>query len=241
MEFNPNRLKLGDLVAGGAGFVLFISLFLDWYTLGIRGVNAWDAFDLWSFILFLIALTAIGVAVVRALGVQLPQLPVPLSTILMGLGALATLYVLFRLVNPPGFGDGLGRGIGLWLGLLSSIAIAAGGFLSARERGEAVPGVAGGLGGAGGAGGGGPLGGGTAGGGGYQAQPGAGQPAGGGGGGYAGQPGGVGAASAGAADPGAAAAAPAASGPRADWYPDPQGTARLRYWDGTQWTDQTAD
>ena len=27
----------------------------------------------------------------------------------------------------------------------------------------------------------------------------------------------------------------------ANWYPDPHGQARLRYWDGTQWTDQTAD
>ncbi len=27
----------------------------------------------------------------------------------------------------------------------------------------------------------------------------------------------------------------------ADWYPDPAGEARLRYWDGTDWTDDTAD
>lgn len=27
----------------------------------------------------------------------------------------------------------------------------------------------------------------------------------------------------------------------ADWYPDPQGVKRLRYWDGSQWTDHTAD
>jgi hypothetical protein len=26
----------------------------------------------------------------------------------------------------------------------------------------------------------------------------------------------------------------------ADWYPDPTGEARLRYWDGTAWTDHTA-
>jgi hypothetical protein len=29
--------------------------------------------------------------------------------------------------------------------------------------------------------------------------------------------------------------------PPADWYPDPHGQARLRWWDGSQWTDQTAD
>ena len=28
---------------------------------------------------------------------------------------------------------------------------------------------------------------------------------------------------------------------RADWYPDPHGQARLRYWDGQRWTDHTSN
>ena len=32
-----------------------------------------------------------------------------------------------------------------------------------------------------------------------------------------------------------------AAGPPADWYPDPQGEKRLRYWDGSAWTSHTAD
>lgn len=35
--------------------------------------------------------------------------------------------------------------------------------------------------------------------------------------------------------PAAAAAAPA------DWYPDPTGSARVRYWNGSEWTDHTAE
>jgi Protein of unknown function (DUF2510)/Domain of unknown function (DUF4177) len=26
----------------------------------------------------------------------------------------------------------------------------------------------------------------------------------------------------------------------ADWYPDPEDVAQLRYWDGSDWTDETA-
>jgi uncharacterized RDD family membrane protein YckC len=36
------------------------------------------------------------------------------------------------------------------------------------------------------------------------------------------------------------AAAPATAGPPAGWYDDPHGQARLRYWDGAEWTGHTA-
>jgi hypothetical protein len=45
---------------------------------------------------------------------------------------------------------------------------------------------------------------------------------------------------------GAAPGQPGPPGPQSvqpyapEWYPDPLGNARLRYWDGTRWTDQTA-
>lgn len=37
----------------------------------------------------------------------------------------------------------------------------------------------------------------------------------------------------------AAAGSPGAGTP-ADWYPDPTGKARLRYWNGEKWTEHTA-
>jgi hypothetical protein len=37
-----------------------------------------------------------------------------------------------------------------------------------------------------------------------------------------------------------AAAPSGGSSQPANWYPDPQGQARLRWWDGNQWTDQTS-
>ncbi|HKH65346.1 MAG TPA: DUF2510 domain-containing protein [Solirubrobacterales bacterium] len=32
---------------------------------------------------------------------------------------------------------------------------------------------------------------------------------------------------------------PVSGAASADWYPDPKGEARLRYWDGAAWTDRT--
>ena len=258
MAVDTSRLRFGDLIAGGSAVLLFLFLFMRWFKVEEEGesvpdafkdlatFNAWESFAFIDLLLFLICAVVIGIVVVRLLGVALPPLPVPLGTIILALGALAVLLILFRLIVTPNpaieFGgvevraeDGDGevkRAIGVFLGFLASLGILAGGFLSSRERGEAIPGVDGPLGGGQPAGG--PLG---------TGQPVGGQPVGGqpvGGQPVGGQPvggGGAGAASAGSADPGAQAGGQ----PKADWYPDPQGQARLRYWDGSQWTDQTAD
>lgn len=42
------------------------------------------------------------------------------------------------------------------------------------------------------------------------------------------------------AGPTTAGAPPDMAAKPADWYPDPHGQARLRYWDGSRWTEHTA-
>jgi hypothetical protein len=236
MALDTSRLRFGDLIAGGSALALFIFMLFPWYKASVKAFgasqsesdNAWAALGIGKLLLLLLLLAVIGAVVVRALGAE-AQSPVPLSTVIMGAGALATLYILWRIVDLPGdWGNAqdfesiggagvdvsVGRTFGIYLAFLAAVGMVAGGFLSARERGEAVPGIDGGLGGAGTAGGG-PLGG--------------------------GQPAATPAATPAAGAAPAAAAQPAAAAPKADWYPDPQGVARLRYWDGAQWTDQTAD
>jgi uncharacterized protein DUF2510 len=258
MAFDANRLKFGDMIAGGSAIALFIFMLFPWYKASFEGFgtkksdgfNAWSALGGGDLLLLLLILIVLGAVVARAVGAD-AQVPVPLGPVILGAGALAALYILYRIIDLPGdigaandainaisgghAGFDIGRSFGIFLSFIAALGMAAGGFLSLRERGEAIPGVGGPLGG--GAGGGGPLGGGQPAGG----PLGGGQPVGGqpvGGQPVGGQPaGGVGAASAGVADPGAQAAGQ----PKADWYPDPQGQARLRYWDGSQWTDQTAD
>ena|SRR5829696_1315707 len=273
MAVDTTRLRFGDMIAGASAVLLFLFTFLRWFKATGEGgeeapdaladafsFNAWEAMPILTFILLLCILAVIAVVAIRATGQQI-NLPVPLGTVILGAAALALLIILFRLLLTPDpsvsflgqevnvkDNDGeVGRSYGIFLALLAALGMLAGGFLSARERGEAIPGV--GPGGGPGAGAGGPLGTGQP-AGGYGGQPAGGQPVGG-----APAGGGPGAASAGAADPGAGAGAGAgvagagagagAAGgggnPAPDWYDDPRGEARLRYWDGTQWTDQTAN
>jgi hypothetical protein len=275
MAVDTTRLRLGDLIAAGSAFLLFIFMFFKWYGVedetgdeqipdalsDLFSFSAWEAFGFLDLLLLLIIIAVIAIVVVRVVGAQLPPLPVPLGTIMLGLAALAVLIILFRLIFTPNpeisflgqtanaeDNDGqVTRSIGVFLGLLAALGMLAGAFLSAQERGEMTPGVGGP------ATAGGPLGGGQPYGGG---QPGGGQPYGGGqpagGQPVGGQPGGATAVGTPTADPGAGAGgatqvggagggAAAGGAPKADWYPDPEGKARLRYWDGTQWTDQTAD
>jgi uncharacterized integral membrane protein len=247
MAADTSRLRFGDMIAGGGAIALFLFMLLPWYKAEVSGPgglddseskNAWGALGGGDLLLFLLLAIVIAAVVLRLLGME-AQIPVPLGTVIAVAGALATLYILFRIANLPGeigeakdriddlkdLGTGVdasvGRSFGIFLSFLAALAMTAGGVLSMRERGEAIPGVDGPMGSGTG---GGPLGGG---------QPAAGGPLGGGHQAGSHQAG----AQTAVADPGAQAGGQ----PKADWYPDPQGQARLRYWDGAQWTDQTAD
>ncbi len=215
--------------------------------------NAWESFAFIDILLLLIAVAAIVYAVMRAID-ALPVLPVPPGLIIAGLGAFALLLILFRIIVTPNLeieaggetvkvkdeddGEINRKIIGLLLSLLAAGGIAFGGFTAAKERASGQfggPGAGGPLGagpgaGVAGPGAGAPVGGGPVGGGPAAGAPGAGVPA-----------GGPEAGGAGAGAAGAGGAQAAGGQPKADWYPDPKGEARLRYWDGTQWTEQTAD
>ncbi len=146
-----SRLRQGDLVAGIAGVVLLVVMFLDWYAAGGNatfqgqdidislGFNAWQAFSITDLILALTALSGIALAVLTA-SRRSPALPVALSVITTTLGALATLLVFYRILNQPGPNDFVEVKFGAFLGFLAVLAVAAGGYLSMRdEEGEDAP------------------------------------------------------------------------------------------------------
>lgn len=137
-----NRLGQGHRIAAGAGVLLFIDLFLNWYSVSdefTRGFvnlsfSAWDAFDFTDLLLAVTALVAIAAAV-QSLGVL--RLPVRLSSVLLPLAGVMTLIVIYRIINQPSDNDAIDVSWGAWLGLVLTAAVAYG-AMKAQSEPEAV-------------------------------------------------------------------------------------------------------
>jgi hypothetical protein len=152
VDFDRNRLNTGELIAGIAGVVLLVDLWFDWYGVQVSaaggllkgfsiGVSAtaWEAFSVIDIILFLVALIAIGIAVLKAMN-RLPEMAVPASTILTIAGGVALILILYRTIDTPVDTHGVNgidvsRKFGLWLGLLSAAALTYGGWRAMQEEG----------------------------------------------------------------------------------------------------------
>lgn len=128
---------LGDRVIWIAGLILALSTFMDWYAgsgVGIKlAVIGWHTGILGKLV-FVIGLVVLGLVVFRELGFELPP-ALPESLIVLALGILATVFVMIRVISIP---DAVlpadGRGIGIWISLLASLAVIGGGLLRAMEE-----------------------------------------------------------------------------------------------------------
>ena len=130
-----SRLRDGDWIAGAGGLALLVTLFVPWY----GDASAWAAFSILDVVLALLTLVPFALVGLQATR-RSPALPVAFSVFTVLAGALATLLVLWRLVDQPGPNEVVSVRPGAWLGLLAAIAIAAGGWRSLRV--EAMPGAA---------------------------------------------------------------------------------------------------
>ena len=140
------------MIAGIAGIVLLIDLWFKWYGVKVSAgggalgsfnigvsANAWEVFSLIDIILFLVSLTAIGVAVLRAMD-RLPDMPTSTGNVLTIAGGIALILILFRVIDTPVDTHGVNgidvtRKFGLWLGLLSAAALTYGGWRAMQEGG----------------------------------------------------------------------------------------------------------
>jgi hypothetical protein len=123
------RLRVGEWIVGASGLLLLIALFLPWY--GDPSSTAWEAFTILDLILALLALAAISVPIVTATH-RVPAVPLALESLTALFGLLGVLLVLIRVLNLPGDADG--RDIGLWLGLVATLGIPAGGLIAMRDE-----------------------------------------------------------------------------------------------------------
>lgn len=155
MDFS--RVRTGEMIAGVSGIALFIFMFFKWFGIdapdvtlpqGVAGVEvdsvtAWQAFDFIDVILLLAVIAAVGLMLLSAAQANV-NLPVAASAITAGLGILATLLVLYRIIDPPELAAGFDttRKIGVFLGLIASAGIAVGGWLAMQEEGTSFGGEA---------------------------------------------------------------------------------------------------
>src|SRR5581483_6867419 len=151
------KLTNGDKIIGVSGVLLFIFSFFKWLGVKVsaRGIDLASASkSAWSFTLPLIAVL-IGIVLVayvasKAAGVALPSLgSVTWSQIVLGLAAVAFIFILIKVIAGPSIDTGgfsgvdKTRKIGIYLGLVASAGMVAGAFLNAKEAGE-LPGSLGG-------------------------------------------------------------------------------------------------
>ena len=127
----------GERITWVAGLVLALSSFMDWYAgsgVGVKlAVIGWHTGVLGKLVFF-VGLAVLALVALRELGLELPP-TIPESLLVLALGALATVFVLIRLISIP---DAVlpadGRGIGIWISLVAGLGVILGGLLRAAEE-----------------------------------------------------------------------------------------------------------
>ena len=126
----------GEALAWLGGLVLALSAFMSWYSLSAEGltvsITAWHT-GLLGKLVFFMGVAVLGLLGARAGGLELPP-NVPVGFVTAGLGALATVFVLVRLISVPDDFAPAGRSVGLWISLLAALLLIAAGLLKSAEE-----------------------------------------------------------------------------------------------------------
>lgn len=152
---NMDKLTPGDQIIGVSGIVLFVFSFFDW--LGATasfsgngnlpgGITASAADNAWGFTLTLLAvllgLALLTYVVLKAAGVGMRSSfgSVTLAQVILGVAAVAFLFVLIKLIAGPNINTGSFAGVtisksrkfGIFIGLIATIGLVVGAFLNVQ-------------------------------------------------------------------------------------------------------------
>jgi hypothetical protein len=118
------------------GLLLAMSALTGWYSGEGNGttvsVIGWHTGTIGKIVLFL-GLAAVVLVVLREAGVNMPA-SVPESLVAIGIGSIATILVLVRVISIPDTFFFAGRGLGIWISLVCAIGIILSGLLEASEE-----------------------------------------------------------------------------------------------------------
>jgi hypothetical protein len=125
------RLRHGEWIAGLSGLLLLVAMFLDWYSAGGVGANAWDSLTVIDVFLAIAAL--FGIALFAAAATQAtPAVPQTVSQLAAPFAFVAAILVVVRVLDLPGAVDS--REIGLWLGALATFGVLIGTWRSIGDQ-----------------------------------------------------------------------------------------------------------
>ena len=127
---------MGDRLTFLFGILLAMSALTGWYSGEGNGttvsVIGWHTGTIGKVVLFL-GLAAVVLVVLREIGVSLPA-SVPESLVAIGIGSVATILVLVRIISIPDTFFFASRGLGIWLSLGCALGIILAGLLEASEE-----------------------------------------------------------------------------------------------------------
>jgi hypothetical protein len=128
---------IGERLTWLSGLILLLSSLMGWYVGSGDGLTisviGWHTGVLGKLVFF-IGLAVLALVALRQAGIE-PPATVPESLVVIALGAIATVFVLIRLISVPDrFLPADGRGIGIWVSLIAALGVIVAGLLEAAEE-----------------------------------------------------------------------------------------------------------
>jgi len=117
------RLEAGPLLVTLGALLLLVSLFLDWFS---GEVTAWEAFEAWDLVLFVLALGSIA----AALGLTTQDVDLVDRRFLPAAVTAVAAIVASQILDPPPAAAGQDPDTGAWLALGSAVVMFAGAVLT---------------------------------------------------------------------------------------------------------------